>query len=103
MTEQNKLIHVGYTNQYQVGYAKDDQGAFYPDTDNDCYIPLYMLATHVHRLGVDAKEYDYIHKLESAILAIGKAGTYPEVNDALTHAESLVKNNTPATQNREEN
>lgn len=62
--KQNKLIHVGYTNSYQVGYAKEDQGAFYHNTEGDCYIPLYMLDVHLHRLGPDSEKHDYVHKLE---------------------------------------
>jgi hypothetical protein len=45
-----ELIHVGFTNGYQVKYAKDEEGAFYPDTSGDCYIPLYMLKSHEHRI-----------------------------------------------------
>ena len=50
---QDKLIFVGYTNGYQILYASEaseGEGAFYSDTDNDCYIPLYMLKNHAHRL-----------------------------------------------------
>ena len=52
--QQDELVHVGYTNPYQIKYAKDEEGSFYPDTDNECYIPLYMLKKHKHRLGPDA-------------------------------------------------
>ena len=45
-----ELLHVGFTNGTQVKYAKDEEGAFYPDTDGDCYIPLYMLKSHEHRV-----------------------------------------------------
>jgi hypothetical protein len=45
-----ELLHVGFTNGTQVKYAKDEEGAFYPDTDGDCYIPLYMLKSHEHRI-----------------------------------------------------
>lgn len=44
------LLHVGFTNGAQIKYAKDEEGAFYPDTDGDCYIPLYMLKSHEHRI-----------------------------------------------------
>lgn len=44
------LVFVGYTNGHQLKYAKEDEGVFYPDTDNECYIPLYMLKTHWHRI-----------------------------------------------------
>ena len=46
----SELVHVGYTNGHQIKYAKDSEGSFYPDTENDCWIPLYMLAIHTHRL-----------------------------------------------------
>lgn len=48
-----ELIFVGYTNGYQILYAKDKdkgEGTFYPDTGDDCFIPLYMLKSHAHRL-----------------------------------------------------
>jgi len=55
MTEelQEELIFVGYTNGYQILYGAESQGGeglFYSDTENECYIPLYMLKTHAHRL-----------------------------------------------------
>jgi cell division GTPase FtsZ len=45
-----ELIHVGFTNGDQVKYAKAEEGAFYPDTSGNCYIPLYMLKSHEHRI-----------------------------------------------------
>jgi hypothetical protein len=45
-----ELSHVGFTNGDQVKYAKVEEGAFYPDTHGDCYIPLYMLKSHEHRI-----------------------------------------------------
>jgi|GEM_PF-2982209 len=45
-----ELLHVGFTNGYQVKYAKTEEGTFYPDTCGDCYIPLYMLKSHEHRI-----------------------------------------------------
>lgn len=50
---QDKLVFVGYTNGHQILYGAKSQGgegSFYSDTDNDCYIPLYMLKSHAHRL-----------------------------------------------------
>ena len=47
---EKELLHVGFTNGTQVKYAKDEEGAFYPDTEGDCYIPLYMLKSHEHRV-----------------------------------------------------
>jgi len=47
------LIFVGYTNGYQILYAAEKtegQGSFYRNTDNDCWIPLYMMERHAHRL-----------------------------------------------------
>ena len=51
--EKEDLIFVGYTNGYQILYASESsggEGAFYSNTENECYIPLYMLKTHAHRL-----------------------------------------------------
>ena len=46
----SRLIHVGYTNPHQIEHAKVESGLFYPDTEHDCWIPVYMLKTHEHRL-----------------------------------------------------
>lgn len=46
----SELIFVGYTNGSQIKYAEECEGAFYPNTYNECYIPLYMLKTHQHRI-----------------------------------------------------
>tara|TARA_R110000824_G_scaffold400649_2_gene608654 strand:- start:1329 stop:1664 length:336 start_codon:yes stop_codon:yes gene_type:complete len=45
----DKLIHVGFTNKYQLDYASEAEGAFYSDSDNECNIPLYMLSVHSMR------------------------------------------------------
>lgn len=55
MTEelQGELVFVGYTNGYQILYGAESEGgegSFYSDTENGCYIPLYMLKSHAHRL-----------------------------------------------------
>lgn len=50
---QSDLVFVGYTNGYQILYGAESEGgegSFYSDTRNACYIPLYMLKSHVHRL-----------------------------------------------------
>lgn len=56
---QGKLIHIGFTNESQVQYVTEDkeEGAFYPNSDNGCYIPVYMLNVHAHRVGPDSKIY----------------------------------------------
>ena len=56
---QEKLIHIGFTNESQVQYVTEDkeEGAFYPNSDNGCYIPVYMLNVHAHRVGPDSKIY----------------------------------------------
>ncbi|WP_348720629.1 hypothetical protein [uncultured Alcanivorax sp.] len=51
--EASDILHVGFTNPAQIGYAKDESGFFYPDTDNQCYIPLYMMKRHLNRMGPD--------------------------------------------------
>lgn len=51
--EYENLRHVGYTNGYQLYYNKSEEsGLFYPDTDGNCIIPLYMLKTHDHRIEI---------------------------------------------------
>lgn len=45
-----ELFFVGYTNGAQVLYASEDEGSFYSNTEDECFIPLYMLNTHEHRL-----------------------------------------------------
>ncbi len=45
-----ELLHVGFTNGSQIKYAKVEEGSFYPNTDGNCYIPLYMLKSHEHRI-----------------------------------------------------
>ena len=45
-----ELLHVGFTNGDQVKYATTEEGSFYPDTYGGCYIPLYMLKSHEHRI-----------------------------------------------------
>ena len=47
---QSELVFVGYTDGYQILYGAESEGVFYSDTENECYIPLYMLKSHVHRL-----------------------------------------------------
>lgn len=56
---QRKLIHIGFTNESQVQYVTEDkeEGAFYPNSDHGCYIPVYMLNVHAHRVGPDSKIY----------------------------------------------
>lgn len=56
---QEKLIHIGFTNESQVQYVTEDkeEGAFYPNSDNGCYIPVYMLNVHAHRVGPNSKIY----------------------------------------------
>lgn len=48
---ESELVHIGYTNGAQVLYCvANKSGSFYPDTENDSCIPVYMLRTHAHRL-----------------------------------------------------
>lgn len=56
---QRKLIHIGFTNESQVQYVTEEKedGSFYPDSDNGCYIPVYMLYVHAHRVGSDSEIY----------------------------------------------
>lgn len=52
----NELVHVGFTNGDQITYAKTEEGSFYPDTAGDCYIPIYMLKSHEHRIETTSVE-----------------------------------------------
>lgn len=56
---QQKLIHIGFTNESQVRFATEDktEAMFYPDSDNECYIPVYMLDIHAHRVGYESVIY----------------------------------------------
>ena len=54
--ENKELLHVGFTNGSQVEYAKTEEGSFYPDTSGNCYIPLYMLKSHEHRIEITSIE-----------------------------------------------
>lgn len=56
---QRELVHVGFTNEHQVTSVTEQQldGYFYHNSDNECYIPLYMLNIHSHRVGPDSEIY----------------------------------------------
>lgn len=74
----DELIFVGYTNGYQILYATESEGgegSFYSDTDNDCYIPLYMLKSHAHRLQNTTDMNVTLDKLKQAQLAASERGT----------------------------
>ena len=63
------LIFVGYTNGYQILYAAEEGGTFHPDTDGDCYIPLYMMKRHAHRLETTSDMSVTLEKLKAARVA----------------------------------
>ena len=67
--DMRELIHVGFTNKYQVTYAAEEEGAFYNDSENECNIPLYMLKTHEHRATISGanSDDDKIKMLEQII------------------------------------
>jgi hypothetical protein len=46
----DELVFVGYTNGDQILYGAQDEGSFYNSTENECFIPLYMLKRHWHRI-----------------------------------------------------
>ena len=51
--QEDELIFVGYTNGDQIRYvseSREERGLFFGSTDGDCYIPLYMLKNHAHRI-----------------------------------------------------
>ncbi|SDZ96214.1 hypothetical protein [Marinobacterium iners] len=62
--DHQKLIHVGFTNNTQIEGAKQIVGSFYPSTENDNWIPVYMLAVHAHRCGHDSETFCHLLKLE---------------------------------------
>ncbi|MEM7419916.1 MAG: hypothetical protein AAF364_09320 [Pseudomonadota bacterium] len=45
-----ELLHVGFTNGDQIKNGVVEEGSFYRDTKGCCYIPLYMLKSHEHRI-----------------------------------------------------
>lgn len=52
-SEDKDICFVGFTNGYQLSHATEregGEGAFYSDSSNDCYIPLYILKSHLHRV-----------------------------------------------------
>lgn len=64
------LIFVGYTNGYQILYAAEEEGGtFHPDADGDCYIPLYMMKRHAHRLETTSDMSVTLEKLKAARVA----------------------------------
>lgn len=53
MSDKSNLVFIGYTNGHQLLNAKPENGSegyFYGDTDDDSYIPIYMLREHTHRI-----------------------------------------------------
>ena len=87
---QKKLIHVGFTNEHQLRYAIEQRlvGGFYPDTEDGCYIPLYMLDIHAHRAGPDSEVYKehcerWSHKRGAAEMQAeaGRAGYLQALDD----------------------
>jgi len=53
-----ELVFVGYTNGLQIERGSEDKGAFYSNTDNGCFVPLYMLECHSHRARITAHKID---------------------------------------------
>ena len=46
-----ELSFIGYTNGANLKLLKEtDYGAMYSNTKENCYIPLYMLKSHLHRI-----------------------------------------------------
>jgi hypothetical protein len=87
---QRKLIHIGFTNESQVQYVTEEKedGSFYPNSDNGCYIPVYMLDVHAHRVGSDSeiyKEHCELWKQRKHLAEIraeaGRAGYLQAIHD----------------------
>lgn len=50
-TGSNDICFVGFTNGANIKLLKDtDYGAMYSNTNQNCYIPLYMLRSHLDRI-----------------------------------------------------
>ena len=57
-------IHVGYTNGANIKLLHEtDYGAMYSNTDQNCYIPLYMHRSHLHRVELTGGDNDTMIKL----------------------------------------
>jgi hypothetical protein len=56
MPKESDLILIGYTNGDQIRYANEgESGLFFNGPENGCYIPVYMLKTHLHRIQSTSK------------------------------------------------
>lgn len=64
--KENELIFVGYTNGHQILYGAQSEGVFYSDTENDCFIPLYMMKRHEHRLQTTSNMQVTLEKIQEA-------------------------------------
>ncbi len=63
-----KMLHVGYTNGANIKLLiNTDYGAMYSNTNQDCYIPLYMLSSHTHRIETTGGDSEVAGVLESQI------------------------------------
>ena len=39
---EDRFVQIGWTNEVQIGYVTTDgEGAFYPDSEHDCNVPVY--------------------------------------------------------------
>ena len=63
----DSYVHVGYTNGANIKLMQGtDYGAMYSNTNQNCYIPLYMLEGHLHRIETTGGDSDTAIKLQEA-------------------------------------
>ena len=62
----DELVFVGYTSGANIKLLHEtDYGAMYSDTKVNCYIPLYMLKSHLHRIETTGGDKITTAKLEN--------------------------------------
>lgn len=65
--------HVGYTNGANIKLLHEtDYGAIYSTTDQNCFIPLYLLEDHIHRIETTGGDELTAKKMKSLVLRWGK-------------------------------
>ena len=61
---------IGYTNWAQLSYVKSDgQGSFYPDTADDCFIPLYTHPASRQAVSVPKQWVDLMRELVKDLIS----------------------------------
>jgi hypothetical protein len=59
-----EYLHVGFTNGANIKLLQEtDYGAMYSNTNQNCYIPLYMLKDHLHRIETTGGDLEVLSKV----------------------------------------